>query len=208
MSNFPKLSYLFFFFFLFFLFLPNCPPLPPSPLKLAGTSPASSSAATHTSLQSPISLSLPFSSLFLSLSFPFHITTATTTSDPLLASHRRQNRAALCRRHNRPQLTALTGRKPHPLFFSFPYFFLFLSLSTSPSPLPTTHGCCHLSPVATTAAQSLLVRGRSSSSGSLAVVAVVMWKGKERERNREGKGRERGRLPAEGDCEQQPAMHW
>ena len=78
-------------------------------------------------LRSPISHSFPFSSLFLSLSFPFHITTATptTTNDPLLASHRRPNRAALCRRHHRQQLIALSGRQPHPLSFSFPYFFLF-----------------------------------------------------------------------------------
>ena len=132
----------------FYFFSPVPAASPSLPLKLAGTLPMSSSTVTHTSLRSPISPSLPFSSLFLSLSFPFHITTATTTSDPLLASHQRQNRAALCRRHHRPQLTALSGRQPHPLSFSFPYFFLFPSLSTSPPPpLPATHGCCHLSPV-------------------------------------------------------------
>ena len=58
----------------FFSSCTHHPLLLPSPVKLVGTLPASSPAATHTSLRLAISPSLSFLSLFLSLSFSFDIT--------------------------------------------------------------------------------------------------------------------------------------
>ena len=57
----------------FFSSLPYPPSTSPSLPSETGH-PASSPAATHTSLRSAISSSLPFPSFFLSLSFPFNIT--------------------------------------------------------------------------------------------------------------------------------------
>ena len=55
-----------------------------STAKPSGTLSASSPAAAHSSLRPATSPSLLFLSLFLSLSFSVHITTATTASDPWL----------------------------------------------------------------------------------------------------------------------------
>ena len=59
---------------LFFSFYTDHSPLPPFPMKPTNTLPMSSPTVTHTSLRSVISPSLPFSSLFFSLSFHFDIT--------------------------------------------------------------------------------------------------------------------------------------
>ena len=58
-------------------------PFSTSPLSLL-SAPSPWPAVTHSPLRLATSLSLPFPSLFVSLSFPFHITTATTRNNSLL----------------------------------------------------------------------------------------------------------------------------